>query len=258
VISLAGRDILHAWGKFVFTGIGLGLLIGVTLVMAGVYRGMVDDGKVLLDNSGADLWVVQKGTLGPYAEPSSINDDRYRGLLGMPGIAQAANVTYLTMQIDRGDDDVRAMVVGIAPGAAGTPGWPPYLIAGRQITRSHYEAVADIASGFQLGDRLDIRRNQYRVVGLTRRMVSSSGDPMVFIPLKDAQQAQFLKDNDALWQNAGALQPTRSSTAPKCPACLPPSMPRKKPVNRSMPCWCGCNPGRWPIRQPKPSAAGSG
>jgi putative ABC transport system permease protein len=201
VISLAGRDILHAWGKFVFTGIGLGLLIGVTLVMAGVYRGMVDDGKVLLDNSGADLWVVQKGTLGPYAEPSSINDDRYRGLLGMPGIAQAANVTYLTMQIGKGDDDVRAMVVGIAPGAAGTPGWPPYLIAGRQITRSHYEAVADIASGFQLGDRLDIRRNQYRVVGLTRRMVSSSGDPMVFIPLKDAQQAQFLKDNDTLWQN---------------------------------------------------------
>ena len=39
MISLAGRDILHAWGKFVFTGIGLGLLIGVTLVMAGVYRG---------------------------------------------------------------------------------------------------------------------------------------------------------------------------------------------------------------------------
>ena len=33
MISLAGRDILHAWGKFVFTGIGLGLLIGVTLVM---------------------------------------------------------------------------------------------------------------------------------------------------------------------------------------------------------------------------------
>ncbi len=60
MISLAGRDILHAWGKFVFTGIGLGLLIGVTLVMAGVYRGMVDDGKALLDNSGADLWVVQR------------------------------------------------------------------------------------------------------------------------------------------------------------------------------------------------------
>ena len=69
MISLAGRDILHAWGKFIFTGIGLGLLIGVTLTMAGVYRGMVDDGKVLLDNSGANLWVVQRDTLGPYAHP---------------------------------------------------------------------------------------------------------------------------------------------------------------------------------------------
>jgi hypothetical protein len=88
MISLAGRDILHAWGKFVFTGVGLGLLIGVTLVMAGVYRGMVDDGKALLDNSGADLWVVQKDTLGPYAESSSINDDVYRAILAMPGVAR--------------------------------------------------------------------------------------------------------------------------------------------------------------------------
>ena len=55
MISLSGRDILHSWGKFVFTGIGLGLLIGVTLTMAGVYRGMVDDGKALLDNSRADI-----------------------------------------------------------------------------------------------------------------------------------------------------------------------------------------------------------
>lgn len=201
MISLAGRDILHAWGKFVFTGVGLGLLIGVTLVMAGLYRGMVDDGKVLLDNSGADLWVVQRDTLGPYAESSSIHDDLYRTILAMPGVSQAANVTYLTMQVRKGSSDVRAMVVGIAPGSPGvTPGWPAYLVAGRQITRGHYEAVADVATGFRLGDRLTIRRNQYTVVGLTRRMVSSSGDPMVFIALKDAQQAQFLKDNDAIWQ----------------------------------------------------------
>lgn len=198
MINLAGRDILHAWGKFVFTGIGLGLLIGVTLTMAGVYRGMVSDGRILLDNSGADLWVVQKDTLGPYAESSSIPDDLWRGIRTIPGVAQAANVTYLTMQVGKGEQDVRAMVVGIAAGSPGVPGWPPHLVAGRQITRGHYEAVADLASGFQLGDVIRIRRNRYTVVGLTRRMVSSSGDPMVFIPLKDAQEAQFLKDNDAI------------------------------------------------------------
>ena len=124
MISLAGRDIAHAWGKFVLTGIGLGLLIGVTLTMAGVYRGMVDDAKALLDNSGADLWVVQQDTQGPYAESSSLSDDTYRSILGMAGVARAANVTYLTMQVaELGDDkprEVRAMVVGVTPDGAGT------------------------------------------------------------------------------------------------------------------------------------------
>jgi len=167
MISLAARDVLHTWGKFVFTGVGLGLLIGVTLTMAGVYRGMVDDAKVLLNNSGADLWVVQKETLGPYAEPSSVHDDVYRSILGMPGVARAANVTYLTMQVRQGDRDVR------------------------QITRSHYEAVADVATGFKLGQVLRIRRHNYTVVGLTRRMVSSGGDPMVFNPFVNAILVQI-------------------------------------------------------------------
>lgn len=220
MISLAGRDIMHAWGKFLFTGLGLGLLIGVTLSMAGIYRGMVDDAMALLDNSGADLWVVQKDTLGPYAEPSSLPDDLYRGLLGMPGVARAANVTYLTMQVRRGGSDVRAMVVGVVPGAPGEPGQPRQLVAGRQLTRDHYEAVADLASGIKLGERIQIRRHFYTVVGLTRRMVSSSGDPMIFIPLKDAQEAQFLKDNDAIVQQRRRTAENPAFNRPGVPGLL--------------------------------------
>ncbi len=221
MISLAGRDILHSWGKFVFTGVGLGLLIGVTLIMAGVYRGMVDDGKALLDNSGADLWVVQQNTLGPYAESSSLYDDRYRQLLSLPAVSTASNITYLTMQVAGKRGDIRAMVVGIAPSDTPTAlGWPIHLVAGRQITHSHYEAVADIAAGFALGDEVMIRRNLYRVVGLTRRMVSSSGDPMIFIPLKDAQQAQFLKDNDAIWQSRQRSAQNPAFNRPQSPEVL--------------------------------------
>lgn len=211
---------MHSWGKFVFTGMGLGLLIGITLSMAGIYRGMVDDAKVLLDNSGADLWVVQKDTLGPYAESSSLYDDIWRGIRGMPGVERAANITYLTMQVGKQDGDVRAMVTGVTPGEPGTPGWPPYLVAGRQITRSHYEAVADIASGFKLGDRIQIRRNHYTIVGLTRRMVSSNGDPMVFIPLKDAQEAQFLKDNDAIREQRRRTAKNPAFNRPGVPGLL--------------------------------------
>lgn len=80
--------------------------------------------------------------------------------------------------------------------------------------RGHYEAVADLASGFQLGDRIQIRRHHYTVVGLTRRMVSSGGDPMIFIPLKDAQAAQFLKDNDAIVRSRARTAANPAFAAP--------------------------------------------
>ncbi len=217
MISLAGRDILHSWGKFVLTGVGLGLLIGVTLSMAGVYRGMVDDAQALLENSRADLWVVQKDTLGPYAEPSSLTEESERPIRAMRGVAQAAGVTYLTMQIAYGEKDVRVMVVGAEMAEPGLPGQPTHLIAGRQMVRGHYEAVADVKTGFAIGDRVKVRRNSYTIVGLTSRMVSSGGDPMLFLSLKDAQQAQFQKDSDAIVRQ-------RARTAAS-PALNPPGNP---------------------------------
>jgi putative ABC transport system permease protein len=220
VINLAARDVLHGWGKFLFTGMGLGLLIGVTLTMAGVYRGMVDDGQVLIDNSGADLWVVQQGTLGPYAESSSIRDDAWRGIAGIPGVAETGNAAYLTMQIEQQGREARVMVVGIEVDRPGRPGMPPYLTSGRPILQGHYEAIADEKTGLILGSRVRIRRHEYAVVGLTRRMVSASGDPMIFVPLRDAQEIQFLKDNDALINERARTAANPAFNRPGVPGLL--------------------------------------
>ncbi|MGE5384639.1 MAG: ABC transporter permease [Betaproteobacteria bacterium] len=220
MINLASRDVLHGWGKFVFTGIGLGLLIGATLTMAGVFRGMVDDGQVLVDNSGADLWVVQQGTLGPYAEPSSLRDDVWRGIAGIPGVAETGNAAYLTMQLAHAGKELRVMLVGIEVDRPNRPGAPPFLTAGRPILHGHYEAIADERTGLKPGERVKIRRHEYTVVGLTRRMVSSSGDPMVFVPLKDAQEIQFLKDNDALINERARTAANPAFNRPGVPGLL--------------------------------------
>jgi len=217
MINLAARDIAHGVGRYVATGFGLGLLIGVTLTMTGVYRGMVDDAQVLLRATGADVWVVQQHTLGPFAEPSSLHDDAYRSIRGLPGVVDTGNVAYLTMQVSHGGRPVRVMIAGYEPGRPGEPG---YLTAGRPITRSHYEAIADEQTGFAIGDRVRIRRNDYTVVGLTRRMVTFGGDPMLFIPLKDAQEVQFLKDNDAIRNERDRLAANPSVNRPGVPGLL--------------------------------------
>ncbi|MDQ1314725.1 MAG: putative transport system permease protein [Pseudomonadota bacterium] len=217
MINLARRDIAYHLKSYLLTGMGLGLLIGVTLTMAGVYRGMVDDAKVLLRAVDADVWVVQQNTLGPFAEPSSVPDDLYRALLGLEGVARTGNVAYLTMQVAHRGKSQRVMVAGFEPGK---PGGPAFLVAGRPIARAHYEAVADAKTGFAVGDVVRIRRNDYTVVGLTRRMVSSGGDPMLFVPLKDAQEAQFLKDNDAIVEDRKRLKANPAVNRPGQPGVL--------------------------------------
>ncbi len=198
MISLAWRDVAKGFGRYLSTGLGLGLLIGVTITMAGVYRGMVEDGRALLEAMDADLWVVQQHTLGPFAEPSSIPDEMIRALRSVPGVREAGNVAYLTMEVAHGRESVRIMLAGYVPGR---PGGPDRLVAGRPIGRDHYELVADVRTGFRLGEVVRIRRHDYTVVGLTSGLRSPSGDPMVFLPLKDAQEIQFLKDNDALYRD---------------------------------------------------------
>ena len=217
MINLARRDVANHLGRYLLTGFGLGLLIGVTLTMAGVYRGMVDDAKVLLRAVRADIWVVQQNTLGPFAEPSSLQDDVYRSLEGLPGVAETGNVAYLTTQVKHGEKDIRVMVAGYTPGRLGGPS---FLVAGRPIAQSHYEAVADAKTGFEVGERIRIRRNDYTVVGLTRRMVSSGGDPMVFIPLKDAQEAQFLRDNESIVNDRNRLAANPAVNRPGLPGVL--------------------------------------
>jgi len=74
------------------------------------------------------------------------------------------------------------------------------------LSRSHYELVVDERSGFRLGEVLRIHRHDFTVVGITRGIRSPSGDPMVFLPLKDAQEIQFLKDNDAVYRDRKQLE----------------------------------------------------
>ena len=51
-------------------------------------------------------------------------------------------------------------------------------------------------------------------------MVSSGGDPMLFVPLKDAQEVQFLKDNDALVNERARTAANSAFNRPGVPGLL--------------------------------------
>lgn len=194
-MNLALRDIRYHRGRFILTSIGLGLLLGVVMSMGGIYRGLFADAMAVLNNTGADIWVVQQDTNGPFAESSRIPEDIAYRIRAVPGVAEASPLSFQTIQIERRGKPFRFFLIGYDLNGFGGP---PEIIAGRDIRQKHYEMVAAKAMNMAIGEKLHVGLHDYTVVGLTGKVVSSGGDPAAYVSLADAQDIQFKKDNDAI------------------------------------------------------------
>jgi len=189
-MNLAYRDIKHNLLRFVLTNFGLSLLLGIVIVITGVYGGLIDDALRQARAAHADLWVVEAGTNGPFAESSRISGDTRELVARVYGIARAGAVTYQSVQTVLNGKPLRMFLIGFEPGR---PGGPHEIVAGRQILRSHYEMVVDRSADLKLGQEVPLGTHGHRftVVGLMHNEVTSAGDPVGYITLRDAQALQF-------------------------------------------------------------------
>lgn len=194
-MNLAIRDIRYHRGRFILTSIGLGLLLGVVMSMGGIYRGLFADALAVLNFTKADIWVVQQDTNGPFAENSRIPEDIKYRIKAVPGVAEASPLSFQTIQIERNSMQFRFFLIGYDLNGFGGP---PLILAGRNIRQKHYEMVVAKGMKMEIGDKIRLGLHDYTVVGITGKVVSSSGDPAAFVSLADAQDIQFKKDNDAI------------------------------------------------------------
>jgi putative ABC transport system permease protein len=195
-MNLALRDIRHNASRFAFTTIGIGLLLMMVMGMGGIYRGLIFEATLLVDRIGADLWVVQGGTRGPFAENSRIPtvlEDRLRAL---PGVISARRFVSHAIQREHHGKPLRMMVQGLA--------WPDdkgewvSLIAGRSLGQAHYEMIADRSLGLALGEQVKFGKDVYRVVGVTSGMSGIAGDGLAFFSVSDAMAIQFDLPGEAI------------------------------------------------------------
>ncbi len=187
-MNLAYRDIRHKLGRFLLTCLGLSLLLGVVVTMAGIFRGQTADALALLEATKADIWVVESGTQGPFAEASRVPGDTRELVARIYGVEAAGSLTLQNVQLAHDGHRLRIQIVGFEPGR---PGGPSRLMAGRQITASRFEIIADRQTGFSLGETVSFGRDRFTIVGLTSGVVTLSGDSVVYMTLRDAQQLQF-------------------------------------------------------------------
>jgi putative ABC transport system permease protein len=195
-MNLAVRDIRHSLGRFILTTIGVGMLLMVVMGMGGIYRGLVDDALVVTRGVGADLWVVQRDTRGPFAEVSRLPRSLVDRVAAVPGVTAAREFVYHAIQRERDGKPLRMAVLGL--------GWPTDkgeglpLVAGRPLAQNHFEMLADESLGLALDEKLRLGKETYTVVGLTRAMISSGGDGIACFTSRDAQAIQFDEPGESM------------------------------------------------------------
>ncbi|HCE46706.1 MAG TPA: ABC transporter permease [Lentisphaeria bacterium] len=195
-MNLAIKDIRHNLGRFVLTTLGISLLLMVVMGMGGIYRGLVEEATLLVDCLGADLWVVQKDTRGPFAELSHIPRKLEYRVMAVPGVKSADSFISNTIQREYRGNPLRLTIQGLS--------WPNDrgqtlpIYSGRIIGQAHYEMLADKSSKLKIGDKIPLGKNSYTVVGLTYHMNSPAGDSMAFLTIADAQDVQFDISGEAI------------------------------------------------------------
>ena len=113
-MNLAALDIRHNAGRFALTAVGIGLLLMTVMGMSGIYRGMIEDALLVVDRIGADLWVVQRGTRGPFAEISRVPANLEYRLLAVPGVVSARAFVSHNVQRERQGKPLRMNVMGLS------------------------------------------------------------------------------------------------------------------------------------------------
>jgi putative ABC transport system permease protein len=163
----------------------------VVFAMVGIYNGLVADALAVVKSPDADIWVVEAGTKGPFAEASGIPPETRDAVARMPGVSAAGAVTYQTVETNHAGRALRLYVVGFEPGR---PGGPQAIAEGRGIGASHFELLADRKSGLLPGETIRLGRDRFTIVGLVEEAMNSGGDPAVFVTLSDAMKLQTALD----------------------------------------------------------------
>lgn len=204
-MDLAVRDVRWHVGKFLATIAGVGLLLAIVLTMNGIYRGNIHDGVWLIENTPADLWVVERYRGGPFNEQSRVPEVSYRMVSAVPGVEKASPFISYTVERKIGGESRQFTIIGfeVFDGLGG----PQALVAGRSIKHAHFELVADLKVGLKLGERVSLGVHEYTVVGLVKGAVDSGGNPLVYLSLRDAQEVLYQQENQALRaERAATLQ----------------------------------------------------
>ncbi len=184
-MNLAAKDIRHSPERFILTTLGVSMLLMGLMGLSGIHRGIIADATLLSDRIGADVWIVQRNTRGPFAENSRVPTSLVYRAGALPGLHDVR--AFVCHYLQREFNGILSNVSVLGLDDKGQ--WLP-LVAGGPLTQSHYQVIVDETLGLALHGRLQLGKEAYAVVGITTGMVGLNGEGIALFTVADAQTIQ--------------------------------------------------------------------
>jgi putative ABC transport system permease protein len=196
---LACRNLFHDKVRLAVTLTGIAFSVVLMVVQWGLFRGFSTSTTSVIDNSGADFWIMAKNTA--YLEQAlPFNERKYYQVLATPGVATAAK--YIVLFANWKEPSGRTESVGLVGCDPDLPlGLPWGMVAGDVLQLKQPNAVivdriyADKLDAHVIGARAEIDEYRARVVGFTNGIHTFTTSPYVFTSFKNALDYTRLDDS---------------------------------------------------------------
>jgi putative ABC transport system permease protein len=183
-IGLASaRDLQWRTRRFLVAAIATGLVFGVALMMSGIANSFSVEVRNTVSSLGAQTWLVPNGSPGPFTDTATFPIAKTSELAGVPGVGAAAPLLVGHALSSGALGQTNVNVLGVDPGRLGSP----KVVQGRPL-RSGADVVADESLGARIAQTIVLNGSRFTVVGLVSGVTYFAGQPVVFMPIADADR----------------------------------------------------------------------
>ncbi len=185
MIRLALRDLQFHWRRTAIAVVAIGVLLGISLTLAGVNAAWGAGSDKTLATIGGDFYLVPAGSSGPFDGPATFPAATAAAIARMPGVTAAEAILTLhdTLATSSGRV-IDTNVVGYVPGSLTRP----HPTKGN-LPSGPGQVLVDAGTGLSPGDKVTLGPLVLTVSGVVSGVTYFAGQPVTLMALGDAQRA---------------------------------------------------------------------
>jgi putative ABC transport system permease protein len=166
-------------------------------VFESIWTGEVEQVVAYIENTEADVWVMQRDVKNMHMASSFVRDTKRDQVAEVEGAAQVDAILYMSTLIEAGDRGWFSYIVGVE--RRGQLGGPWAMTAGSDEVQPGEAIVPSVLarlSNVGLGDRISVAGSIFRITGLSEGTFSM-GNPVTFVNSLDLASILTLAGYDS-------------------------------------------------------------